>query len=62
MSPWQGSTADLDVSKGHPDAGELNADVVRPAVLYERDGVAPCGCKLPQGGVLQNLQIPHGPW
>ncbi len=28
------SSPDLDVSKGHPDAGQLDADVVRPAVLH----------------------------
>lgn len=51
-----GRPADLDGIKGHADAGQLNADVVSPAVLHQGDGSAASGRQLPEGCVLQNLQ------
>ena len=46
---------DLDVSKGHTDAGELNADVVSAAVLHQADGGAAGRGQLPECCVFQNL-------
>ena len=44
----QGGTVQyLDVSKGHTDARQLDADVVGPAVLDQGDGAAARGGQLP---------------
>ena len=47
--------AHLDVSKGHANTRQLDADVVGSSMLYQGDCIAARGSKLPQCCVLQNL-------